>query len=148
MYSLFMFLIGLYGIGATIIWIWGIRQTCFCKNPYGLTQLLAPYGIFVWGDAVMIGFFWMIVTAVSIWLQNMQLFFIVMCVFWMVRSAGEIMYWFLQQFAETKRDKPESLWCHSLFPGESIWFAYQLFWQLVLVVSSVCLIYLVVQLLQ
>jgi hypothetical protein len=60
----------------------------------------------------------------------------------MVRSAGEVVYWLLQQFAVTKRDAPETLFCHSIFPGESIWFAYQVFWQLVLVVSVVSLVFL------
>lgn len=135
-------LISSYGIGAISAFILGVRQCTYFKNPYGLTRMFYPYGIFVWADALLIGFFWISVSVLAFAMQNVHFFLVVQAIFWMVRSAGEIVYWFLQQFAETKRDTPSTLWGHQLFPGESIWIAYQLFWQLILVVSSVCLVYL------
>lgn len=135
-------LISMYGLGALISFAYGCYQTYHKKNPYGLTPALFPYGIFVWGDAVLIGAFWLSISAVAVFLQNIQLFLIAQAVYWIVRSGGEVIYWLLQQFAQTKRDAPESLFCHTIFPGESIWFAYQVFWQLVLVLASVSLILL------
>jgi hypothetical protein len=134
--------ISLYGLGAFTSFAYGAYQTYLKKNPYGLTPALLPYGIFVWGDAVLIGAFWFVISAAVVLFQSVYLFLIAQAVYWMVRSAGEVVYWLLQQFAVTKRDAPETLFCHSIFPGESIWFAYQVFWQLVLVVSVVSLVFL------
>jgi len=139
-----LLLIATYGLVAAATCAYGSYQTYLKKNPYGLTPALLPYGIFVWGDAVLIGAFWSVASMASLYLESVFLFLVVQAVYWMVRSAGEVMYWFLQQFAETKRDAPESLMCHSIFPGESIWFAYQVYWQLVLVIASVSLIFLLV----
>lgn len=133
--------ITLYAVGALIGFLLGVKQTYFHKNPYGLTPLLLPYGIFVWGDAVILGFFWFIVSLVCLLFNNVSLFIVIQLVYWMVRSAGEIIYWFLQQFAVNKRDLPKTLWGQAFFPGESIWFAYQLFWQIILVISTVGLLF-------
>jgi len=137
----YLFLI-LYLLGAFLSFLYGLWQTVHHKNPYALTPHLLPYGIFVWGDAVVLGFFWSTVSLASILTHNLHFFLVVQAVFWMVRSSGEIVYWLLQQFSSHKRDLPHTLLGHTLFPGESIWFAYQLFWQVVLVISSVILVYL------
>ncbi len=136
-----LFLITCYGLIAGLSFIVGLRETYSRNNPYGLTRWLLPYGIFVWGDAVIIGLFWTIASFLSVYLQNMQLFIILQAAYWIVRSAGEVLYWFLQQFASVKRDPPHTLLGHKLFPGESIWFAYQVGWQMVLVVAIVSLLY-------
>ncbi len=132
-----------YGLGALISFLYGTYQTSIRKNPYGLTPSLILYGIFVWGDAVLIGAFWAAVSLFSFATQNVGFFMFAQSIFWMVRSAGEVIYWLLQQFAETKRDTPESLRFHTFFPGESIWFAYQVMWQLVFVGASLSLVYLI-----
>lgn len=142
MSPIFNALLVCFGVGAFISLFLGWRQTYRRKNPHGLTPFYWIYGIFVWGDAILLGIFWTLVCAMSVLLQNSQFFLITFAVFWMVRSAGESIYWFLQQFATSKRDLPHTLLGHSVFPGESIWFAYQVFWQIVLVVSSVSLLYL------
>lgn len=134
--------IGLYGLIGLLSCLVGLRQSYQRQNPYGLTPWLLPYGSFVWGDAVLLGLFWTVVSVVCLWLNNVQLFLIIQAIFWMVRSAGEIIYWFLQQFATVKRDLPHTLVGHQIFPGESIWFAYQVAWQIVLVMASVFLTYL------
>lgn len=97
---------------------------------------------FLCGGTVLLGLFWAILCAVALMLQNTQLMLITYAVFWMVRSSGEIIYWFLQQFASNKKDPPHTLIGQAIFPGESIWFAYQVFWQIILVISSVSLLYL------
>ncbi len=140
--SIFLQFIALFGIGAFVSFLLGVRQTFVFKNPYGLTPLLLPYGMFVWGDTVLLGMFWSTVCALSYFSENTKLFLISSCVFWMVRSAGEVFYWLLQQFAANKRDLPETLAGHTLFPGESIWFAYQVGWQIVFIVATCILLQL------
>jgi hypothetical protein len=135
-------LIFLYGLIAVCSAVQGFRQSYLNKNPYGLTRWLLPYGSFVWGDAAVLGAFWAAASAVSLVFHSSQLFLVIQAIFWMVRSAGEVMYWFLQQFSTVKRDKPKTLFGHQFFPGEAIWFVYQLIWQMVFVVASVCLVFL------
>ena len=72
----------------------------------------------------------------------MHFFLVTQSIFWIIRSAGEVLYWFLQQFASVKRDAPHTLWGQKLFPGESVWFAYQLVWQVILVGASISLLVL------
>lgn len=141
--SLLPTLLLVYGLGALASFLYGTYQTSIRKNPYGLTPSLILYGIFVWGDAVLIGAFWASISMFSFATQNVGFFMLAQSIFWMVRSAGEIIYWLLQQFAETKRDTPESLRFHTLFPGESIWFAYQVIWQLVFVAAGLVFVYLI-----
>lgn len=136
------FYISLYGLIAFLSFLFGLKQTYLKKNPYGLTPFLLPYGSFVWGDVVILGLFWAVVCLVSVFVNNAHFFWVTQAVFWIVRSGGEIFYWFLQQFASIKRDLPATLWGSRLFPGESIWFAYQLVWQVVLIVSCVSLLML------
>lgn len=140
--QIFLQFIALFGIGALVACILGVRQTYSLKNPYGLTPLLLPYGAFVWGDAVLFGLFWTGICAVSYFSANTRFFLVASSIFWMVRSAGEVVYWLLQQFATTKRDLPETLTGHSLFPGESIWFAYQVGWQIAFIIATCLLLHL------
>lgn len=132
----------LFGVGGAVSFFQGLRQTRHRNNPHGLTPWYWIYGIFVWGDAIPLGIFWTMVSTLCLLLQNTHVFLITTAVFWMVRSWGEGVYWFLQQFATNKKDPPHTLLGRSIFPGESIWFAYQVFWQIILVISTVSLLYL------
>lgn len=140
--NIFSFFLAIYAAGAFVSFLLGFRQTYRHKNPYGLTPWLLPYGIFVWGDAVILGLFWTLISVVSLLWHNASFFALMQSLYWMVRSSGEVMYWFLQQFASVKRDLPHTLWGQALFPGESIWFAYQLVWQIVLVLSIASTLFL------
>jgi hypothetical protein len=122
-----------------LVFLISFYQTKIKNNPYGLTPLLLPLGIFVWGDGVVFGLFWFLVGLYAYIFNKIDLFPLIFTVFWIIRSAGEVIYWFLQQFATVKRDAPETLPFSSIFPGESVWFALQIIWQCVLVVSVVVL---------
>lgn len=122
--------------------IHGFVQTSLKKNPFGLTRHLTIIGAFVWGDALIFGFFWLFISSVCLYLQNFKLILVTYSIFWIVRSIGETIYWLNQQFTTKKRDKPQDLFGHRLFPGESIYFAYQIFWQCVTVVSILATLYL------
>jgi hypothetical protein len=110
---------------------------------YELTPFLLPFGIIAWGDAVVFGLFWTGVSLVSYFLNDWILFLLIISVFWVVRSLGETIYWFNQQFSQKAYDwnKPEKLLFHSIFKNDSIWFVYQIIWQCVTVVSIIATIY-------
>lgn len=115
---------------------------CQRKNSFGLTRWLGWLGMFVWGDVVVLSVFWVIASVICLLLQDVLLFLLIVSVFWLVRSLGETMYWFLQQFALVKRDPPESLKGFGLVKNEAIWFMYQVMWQCITVVSIIATLYL------
>lgn len=123
----------------------GFRNTYIKKNPFGLTPLFNPLGAFVWADTIMFGIFFLLVSLVSLLFQDILLFFLVYSVFWVIRSLGEQIYWFLEQFTHTHRNKPETLKGHRFFPGESIWIHYQIFWQCISVISIISSVYFFTQ---
>ena len=134
-----------YGIINFLVFIRGFYESKHKKNAYGLTPYLFFLGIFVWGDAVIFGLFWAISSIVSIFFQDFVLFLLIISIFWIVRSLGETIYWFNQQFSAKRYslNKPEKLLFHSVFHNDSIWFVYQIMWQCVTVISIVCSIYLI-----
>lgn len=105
------------------------------------TKFLGLMGVFVWGDAPLIALFWFAASLLVFFLRDLYLFFLIVSVFWAVRSLGEVIYWINQQFSALKRNPPEKLFGYSFFKNESIWFVYQLYWQIVLVVSIIFSIY-------
>lgn len=132
----------LYGIISLVAFIKGLKETKFNNNPYGLTPF-GLLGIFVWGDAVIIGLFWMLACVFVLLVGKWSIGLLVISLFWVVRSFGEIIYWLLQQFAVKKRDEAQTVPGHSFFPGESVWFAQQVWWQMVLVVSLLATVLIV-----
>lgn len=112
------------------------------KNAFGLTMPLFVIGAFVWGDAVIFSLFWILVAAVTLIVSNWYLFLLFLAVFWLVRSLGETIYWFLQQFSTLNRNPPENLPGYRFFHNDSIWFIYQIIWQCVSVISLIASIYL------
>jgi len=112
---------------------------------YQPTPYLYPLGIFVWGDAIILGLFWLLVAVVGFISRNLNLILFIVSTFWLIRSLGEALYWFLQQFSGKVRDKPEDMFCYRFYKDESIWFVYQVFWQCIAVFSLVSSVYFAVQ---
>lgn len=135
-------LIGGWGVMGLAAFLKGIYECKTKKNPYGETPILFPWGIFVWGDAVVIGLFWFIASMVSYLLNDAILFSLILAVFWGVRSLGETTYWFNQQFSTVDRNPPKKLRGHRLFENDSIWFVYQITHQCITVISIITSIYL------
>lgn len=121
----------------------GWHESIKKKNPYGKAIYLSWLGIFVWGDAVIFGPFWLLVSLTAFLLKDWQLFLLIVSVFWLVRSVGETIYWLLEQFTSTKRNRPETLFGYRFFKNDSIFFIYQIFWQCITVLSLIVTIYLV-----
>jgi len=135
-------LISLFILINLFVFIKGFYQSNFKKNSFGLTPSLFPLGIFVWGDAVIWGLFWVLVSLFSIFLKDWLLFLLIISVFWLVRSLGEIIYWINQQFSPIIRNPPQTLYGYRWFKNDSIWFIYQIFWQCAMIISIVSTIYL------
>lgn len=108
----------------------------------GETPWLFFIGAFVWADAVVLGLFWILVIGGVLLFGDWLLFWLIMAVFWVVRSFGEIIYWLNEQFAVNHRNPPEKFWIYRFFPNESVWFVIQVFWQCVLVGSIITSVYL------
>lgn len=138
----------IYAIFNFSIFLWGVYQCRIKANSYGITWLLFPIGIFVWGDAVVFGLFWAGTSLISLILKDWILFLLIISVFWLVRSIGETIYWFNQQFTTVNRYPPKQLVGHQIFRGklleehDAIWFVYQISHQCLTVLTIITTIYL------
>lgn len=126
------------------VFLKGYHECKYRKNAYGLTPYLKPLGIFAWGDAVIFGLFWIAASLISYLLNDWYLFLLIISIFWVVRSVGETIYWFNQQFSSKiySWNKPENLPWHTIFHNDSIWYVHQIIWQCYTVVSLIFTIYL------
>ena len=133
MFLLFsLFALALSGIG-----LWkSTKHHAFEETPY-----LAVLGIFVWGDAIIFGLFWALAGAVVYLTNSVPLIWLIYSVFWVVRSFGESIYWFNQQFSTINRNPPERLKGFRFYKNDSVWFAYQIWWQCVAVVAIIASVY-------
>lgn len=137
-------LVLLYAFINLLVFFKGFYESKYKKNAYGLTRPLFFLGIFAWGDGVIFGLFWTITSVVTLILKDWYLFLLTVSVFWVVRSVGETIYWFNQQFSVKTYDwnKPENLPWHSVFHNDSVWFIHQIVWQCTTVVSVIFSIYI------
>lgn len=131
-----------YSLLSVFVFILGWIQSVRNKNAFGLSTPFQFLGIFVWGDALIIGFFWIFAGLIFLIFNDWIGFLLTVAIFWAVRSMGEIFYWISEQFAVKHRNSPDKLLFHSKLGNDSVWFVYQIFWQCVLVVSIICSIYL------
>jgi hypothetical protein len=132
-----IFLVG-FLVYSIFSFIFGIKKR---KNPFGLSRFFLPLGSFVWIDNVVFGMFFILITLFSLLMQQSIFFWLVFSVFWLVRSIGEQMYWFHEQFAATHRNNPNSLWPYRWFKGQEVWVVMQIFWQCVAVILLISSFY-------
>jgi len=131
----------IYGILSLIVFIKGLQQSIKKKNLYGNTTYLCCMGIFVWGDALILGIFWFLSSLISYLLKDWYLFLLIFSVFWVVRSFGEMIYWLNQQFIKDKSNYYEKTIGYRFLKSDAILFIYQIFWQCVCIVSIITTIY-------
>lgn len=112
------------------------------RNYLGVCYLFYPLGAYVWADAVIFGLFFTLSSLVLYHLKNWNLFCAFYFVFQSVRTLGESIYWFNQQFSTVNRNPGKRQWPHLFFKDEyTTWFVYQIMWQCVCVVSTILAIY-------
>lgn len=131
----------LYALFNLFIFLKGLYESKYKKNAYGLTRPLLFIGVFVWGDAVVFGLFWLLSSVFALLLNDWYLFLLVVSIFWVVRSLGETIYWFNQQFSTIKRNPIKNLPMNSVFHNDSVLFIHQIIWQCVTVSSIILSIY-------
>lgn len=127
---------GAYSLAAFLL---GLKHR---KNPLGLTKLFLPLTVFVWVDAVVFGLFFFLVSVFCLLTNQFILFLLIFSVFWTVRSIGETIYWFMEQFTSKHLNPPRTLWPSKFYKGDEVWIVMQIFWQCVSVVGIITSVYL------
>ena len=132
-----------YGILALVGCIRSFYECKSRKNTFGHTYINRLFGAFVWADMVIFGLFWSLVALISYFLQDWILFLLTISLFWLIRSVGETIYWFNQQFSTINRNPVSHFkYAKKIFHNDSIWFVYQIFWQCMTVVATIASLYL------
>ncbi len=122
--------------------VWGYLQSAKHKNAFGLTPWLYPWGVFVWGDALVISPFFILVSLLSLIVNDLNLFMLFFSAYWLIRSIGESIYWFNQQFSTIVRVKlTEIPFYGKLVHDDSAWFVMQIFMQCIAVFALIGTIY-------
>lgn len=132
----------IFALGCLLISLKGSYETWKKKNAFGSTPYLYLLSIFVWGDAMVIGIFWAGAALVSIILSDWILFWLIASLFILVRSIGETIYWFNQQFSTITRMDPKKYWTNKIFHNDSVWFVFQIMNQCLTVVTIITSLYL------
>ncbi len=135
-------IVGIYGIIAGILFLKSFRECNNNNNAFGENKLLNVIGGFVWADGVVFGLFFSLFSLASLILKDFLLFLLGLSLFWVVRSAGEAIYWFNQQFSAINRNPPEKFCIYNIFKNDSVWFVMQIAWQCALVVFLLLSLYL------
>ena len=121
----------------------GWQEVVIRKNAFGETPGLCFLGIFVWGDAIMIGWFWLLAISLALITKDLWILGLFTSVFWVVRGWGEATYWLNQQFSPIVRNPPEKLRGYGLVKSDAIWFIYQVWWQTIMMLAGISTILLV-----
>jgi hypothetical protein len=137
-YSIFGFLFGLKG------WY----ESSIKKNPYGQYFWLNFWGAFVWADAAILCMFWGIAGFIILYFNNWSLFCLLFSAFWLIRSLGETLYWFLTQFTNLNKDPAEKFFLNKFFPGGAVFFINQMLWQCISIIALLSTIYFAYQWIQ
>jgi hypothetical protein len=133
----------IFAIINILFFVRGYVETTNKKAFKWVPYILMIFGIFVWGDAVIISSFFVLASLFSLIVGSWILFLLVFSSFWLVRSSGETIYFFNQQFSSIQRQPPRSLPGFRFYQNHSVWFAYQIFHQCIVIVSLLLTIYLV-----
>ena len=108
-------------------------------NSYKMVPGFFLMGAFIYGDVLPLSVFWILVSIVCFVFRDLTLFYLILSLFWLVRSVGETLYWFLMQFSP-RVDMTERV---SLMPfyhivkNDSVWIIYQVVCQCVTVVTLI-----------
>lgn len=115
------------------------KEVSIKRNGFTITPFLAPMGIFVWADALVLSLFWLALFGISFFYGDRWFLLSGISAFWLVRSLGEVNYWMLQQFIKPTTNEPHKLWGNRFHKGDDIWIGYQVAWQSVAVLSGLVL---------
>lgn len=137
-------IVSLYGIIAFVSFVTGFRACYYRNKAYEETPIYGLlYTAFVRADTVIFGLFWALACLITIILSDFLLFLLVLSLFWLVRSIGETLYWFFQQFTPRPGNDPAKFKLHyKIFKNDSVWFVHQIYWQCFTVITTITTIYI------
>lgn len=138
--TLLVLLFGTVGLFGAFI---AYRKCRYEKNNLGLTPQFYIYGAFVWADMVVFGVFWFLFSFLTLYLQDSVLFLLGYSLFWVIRSLGETIYFFNQQYSNINRTTHKDFFFAAVFGNDdyTIWFVMQIFMQCLTVVSLLASLY-------
>jgi hypothetical protein len=119
------------------------RHVRHSNETYGFIHFWGiAVGAFVWEDLMIFSLFFMIASSLVAVLRNLRLGLLLLVSFWMVRSAGETLYFFLQQFHRPEHP-PHNIaehfaplhWLFGRISAQKCFIIMQIFWQTILVVA-------------
>lgn len=105
------------------------------------------FGAFIWGDLLIFALLWFFLYLILARIKNSYYFFLAFYSFWLIRSIGETVYWFTQQFSQIVNPWP-NYYPHILFlsslTAKEIWVFHQLIWQSLCTAALIGLIHTIV----
>jgi len=113
---------------------------------YGFGYL---YGSFIWGDLFIFALLWLGFSLILLKLKKIEYLLLALCSFWFVRSTGEALYWFIQQFNPAVQPWPQyhpRFWIFKDLSNKEFWVLGQIGWQSVAVLSLFGIIIIVLRL--
>lgn len=136
-------IISIFGITSLVGLIQAYRQCTKKNSSYGKPpKLYMLFGSLVWADHLVFGAFWVIISLFCLMFHDFLLFLLTFSVFWLVRSIGETIYWFFQQFTPRHGNEPEKFIWHRIVKNDSVWFLNQIYWQCITVITIITSVYL------
>ena len=105
-----------------------------------------PLGAFIWEDLLVFSFYNILASVIILILKDLRYILVFPLFFWLIRSLGETLYWFLLQFNQpaiyphSEYDWDKGGWVKYLFgdlSDQKYFIIYQIGWQ---VVSVMCLV--------
>lgn len=130
-----------FGLYSFLGFLIGLRECKNKKKAYVDAHIFKLTGGLVWGDLVIFGPFWFLISLVVYYLNDWLLFLLILSVFWVVRSFGETIYWFNQQFSKVIRHPPEKDFFYRILGDDSVWFVNQIIWQCATVIAIILSLY-------
>lgn len=127
---LFVFLYALIGL------LYGVKHRL---KSYWQSPPFFLLGAFIYGDILPLSIFWIAVSIICFALQDILLFYLILSLFWLVRSVGETIYWFHQQFTPRKWELEHfvRLPFYNIVKEDSIWIIYQVICQCITVITII-----------
>lgn len=124
-------------VSALVVSLVSYRQTKK-GSFYSLTPWLFAFGIYVWGDGLILGPFWVLASFFFFTLNSTQ-FIRFLLVFYLIRSTYEIIYWLNHQATNSDYKPPMPKLLSFLDPGQSA-ILYQLIHTCIVIFASFMLI--------
>ena len=145
-----MSLIAIWGVLNLFLSVFSVQKIRRNKGKCNFIYLWGfVIGAFVWEDMLVLGILHAVIAFISVALNNSILWLVGFLAFWVVRSAGETLYFFLQQFVVPSHH-PHNITAHftvlrRLFGGisdQKCFIILQVSMQAVLTLSLFSLVYI------